>query len=158
VTRLADFDAARLGGGRERLAACDGKVALVVNVASKCGNTPQYEGLEALYREYGARGFVVLGFPCNQFAGQEPGTADEIAAFCTTTYGVDFPMFGKVAVNGAAAEPLFQWLKAATPDSDDRDIEWNFAKFLVGRDGRPVRRFAPGVQPAELASDIEALL
>jgi glutathione peroxidase len=155
---LSDFTAPRLGGASEPFAAYDGKVALVVNVASQCGNTPQYEGLEQLYRAYRDRGFVVLGFPCNQFKGQEPGTAEEIAAFCSTTYGVDFPMFGKIEVNGPGVDPLYRWLKAETPGSDNRDIEWNFAKFLIGRDGRPVKRYGDKFPPADIAPDIEKLL
>ncbi len=155
---LSDFSATRLLGGPEPLADFAGKVALVVNVASQCGNTPQYEGLEALYAEYGTRGLVVMGFPCNQFMGQEPGTAEEIAEFCTVNFGVQFPMFGKIEVNGPDADPLYKWLKRETPGSDDRDIEWNFAKFLVGRDGRPVKRFGDKFPPAEIAPDIEALL
>jgi glutathione peroxidase len=155
---LSDFSASRLTGGPESLSDFAGKVALVVNVASHCGNTPQYEGLEALYRTYGRSGFVVLGFPCNQFGGQEPGSAEEIASFCTLNYAVDFPMFGKVEVNGDDADPLFKWLKRETPGSDNRDIEWNFAKFLVGRDGRPVERFGDKLPPAEIAPAIEALL
>jgi glutathione peroxidase len=155
---LSDFTAPRLLSGPEPLSAYAGKVALVVNVASKCGNTPQYEGLEALYRSYGPRGFVVLGFPCNQFGAQEAGSAEEIASFCTLNYAVDFPMFGKIEVNGPDADPLYKWLKHATPGSADRDIEWNFAKFLVGRDGQPVQRFGDKVQPADIAADIEKLL
>jgi glutathione peroxidase len=155
---LADFSATRLLGGPEPLSDFAGKVALVVNVASHCGNTPQYEGLEALYKQYGPSGLVVMGFPCNQFDGQEPGTAEEIAAFCTLNFAVDFPMFGKVEVNGPAADPLFRWLKRETPGSADRDIEWNFAKFLVGRDGQPVKRFGDKFLPARIAPDIEALL
>ncbi len=155
---LSDFTASRLLGGPEPLADFAGKVALVVNVASHCGNTPQYEGLEALYREFGDKGFVVLGFPCNQFSGQEPGTAAEIAEFCSLTYDVTFPMFGKVEVNGPGADPLFKWLKHETPGSDDRDVEWNFAKFLVGRDGRPVKRFGDKFPPDAIGNDIEDLL
>lgn len=158
MTTLSDFSARRLGGADEPLSDFGGKVALVVNVASKCGNTPQYEGLEKLYETYRDRGLVVLGFPCNQFMGQEPGTDAEIAEFCTLNYGVTFPMFGKIEVNGEEAHPLYQWLKATTPGSDGRDIEWNFAKFLVGRDGRPVRRYGDKFPPADMASDIEKLL
>lgn len=158
MTKLADFTEQRLGGTAEPLSDLAGKVALVVNVASKCGNTPQYEGLEALYQRYRDRGLVVLGFPCNQFGGQEPGTDAEIAEFCTLNYAVDFPMFGKVEVNGEGADPLFKWLKAATPGSDNRDIEWNFAKFLVGRDGKPVKRYGDKFMPADIAPDIERLL
>ena len=155
---LSDFTAPRLLGGPEPLSDFAGKVAIVVNVASHCGNTPQYEGLEALYTTYGPRGLVVLGFPCNQFGEQEPGTAQEIASFCTLTYAVDFPMFGKIEVNGPNADPLYKWLKRATPGSNDADIEWNFAKFLVSRDGRPVARFGDKVQPADMAGAIEAQL
>ena len=158
MTNLTDFDAGPLGGTSTKLADLAGKVALVVNVASQCGNTPQYEGLEALYRTYRDRGFVVLGFPCNQFGGQEPGTDEEIAAFCTLNYAVDFPVFGKIEVNGPGADPIFKWLKVETPGSDNRDIEWNFAKFLIGRDGKPVARYGDKVMPADIAADIEKLL
>jgi glutathione peroxidase len=158
MTTLSDFSATRLSGALEPLSDFSGKVALVVNVASHCGNTPQYEGLEVLYRTYGGRGMVVLGFPCNQFDGQEPGTDEEIAAFCTLNFGVDFPMFGKVEVNGPGADPLYAWLKRETPGSQDRDIEWNFAKFLLDRQGHPVRRFGDKFPPENIAPDIEALL
>jgi glutathione peroxidase len=158
VTDLSSFTIERLGGGGDGLADTAGKVALVVNVASQCGNTPQYEGLEALYRTYRDRGLVVLGFPCNQFKGQEPGTDEEIARFCTLNYGVDFPMFKKIEVNGPGADPLYKWLKAETPGSDNRDIEWNFAKFLIGRDGKPVKRYGDKFPPADIAPDIEKLL
>jgi glutathione peroxidase len=155
---LSDFSAAKLQGEAGKLADTAGKVVLVVNVASQCGNTPQYEGLEALHKQYGPKGLVVMGFPCNQFGGQEPGTDAEIAAFCTLNYAVDFPMFGKIEVNGPGADPLYKWLKAATPGSDDRDIEWNFAKFLIGRDGKPVKRYGDKFPPADIAPDIEKLL
>jgi glutathione peroxidase len=155
---LADFSATRLLGGEVPFADYAGKVALIVNVASQCGNTPQYEGLEALYRKYYDRGLVVLGFPCNQFGEQESGSAEEIAQFCTANFAVDFPMFKKIEVNGEGADPLFKWLKRETPGSDDRAVEWNFAKFLVGRDGRPVKRFGDKFEPAEIAPEIEALL
>ena len=155
---LTDFSASRLLGGAEPLADFAGKVALVVNVASHCGNTPQYEGLEAIYREFKDQGFVVLGFPCNQFSAQEPGTAEEIAQFCSLTYDVTFPMFGKIEVNGPGADPLYKWLKRETPGSDDRDVEWNFAKFLIGRDGQPVKRFGDKFPPDAIAYDIEDLL
>ena len=158
MTGIADFDVKTAAGGTEPMAAHAGKVLLIVNVASKCGFTPQYEGLEALYRKYADRGFEVLGFPCNQFGAQEAGSAEEIASFCTLNYAVDFPMFGKIEVNGPDADPLYKWLKHATPGSADRDIEWNFAKFLVGRDGQPVQRFGDKVQPADIAADIEKLL
>jgi len=158
MTSLSDFDETRLGGATEALSAYAGRVVLVVNVASQCGNTPQYEGLEALYRQYEQQGLAILGFPCNQFGEQEPGTDSEIAAFCSTTYGVDFPLFGKINVNGKDADPLYQWLKAATPGSENRDIEWNFAKFLVGRDGRPVARYGHQFPPADIGPDIQKLL
>ena len=152
---LTDFTASRLLGGPEPLSGFAGKVALIVNVASHCGNTPQYEGLEALYRQYGPRGLVVLGFPCNQFGEQEAGSAEEIASFCTLNYGVDFPMFKKIEVNGAGADPLYKWLKRETPGSDDRDIEWNFVKFLIGRDGKPVLRFGDKYMPEDIGPEIE---
>ena len=155
---LSDFSASRLLGGPEPLSDFAGKVALVVNVASHCGNTPQYEGLEALHERYGKDGLVVMGFPCNQFEGQEPGTAQEIADFCTGNFGVQFPMFAKIDVNGPDADPLYKWLKRDTPGSDDRDVEWNFAKFLVRRDGKPVKRFGDKFMPADIAPEIEKLL
>jgi glutathione peroxidase len=158
MTKLSDFSASRLLGGPEPLTDFEGKVALVVNVASQCGNTPQYEGLEELYAKYGPDGLVVMGFPCNQFGEQEPGTEAEIAEFCTVNFGVKFPMFGKVEVNGEGADPLFKWLKAETPGSDNRDVEWNFAKFLIGRDGKPVKRFGDKFMPEAIAPDIEKLL
>ncbi len=158
MTTLSDFTATRLLGGAAPLGEFAGKVVLIVNVASHCGNTPQYEGLEALHERYGKDGLVVMGFPCNQFEGQEPGTAQEIADFCTGNFGVRFPMFGKIDVNGPDADPLYKWLKRDTPGSGDRDVEWNFAKFLVGRDGRPVKRFGDKFMPADIAPEIEKLL
>jgi glutathione peroxidase len=158
MTTLSDFTATRLLGGAAPLSDYAGKVVLIVNVASHCGNTPQYEGLEALHERYGKCGLVVMGFPCNQFEGQEPGTAQEIADFCTGNFGVQFPLFGKIHVNGPNADPLYRWLKRETPGSDDRDVEWNFAKFLVGRDGKPVKRFGDKFVPADIAPDIEKLL
>src|SRR5262245_39354612 len=131
MTTLSDFTANRLLGGPEKLSDFAGKVALVVNVASKCGSTPQYAGLEELWEKYGSKGLVVMGFPCNQFDSQEPGTDEEIAAFCDLTYGVSFPLFRKIEVNGAGTDPLYKWLKAETPGSGNREIEWNFIKFLV---------------------------
>ena len=136
-----------------------GKALLVVNVASKCGFTPQYEGLEALQRRFGPRGFAVLGFPCDQFGHQEPGDEAEIKNFCTLKYDVSFPMFAKVEVNGANAHPLFEALKRAAPGLlGTQAIKWNFTKFLVGRDGQTIRRYAPTDAPASLAGDIEAAL
>ena len=158
MTSLSDFTATRLGGAPEPLSTYAGRAVLIVNVASKCGHTPQYAGLEALYRRYDKRGLTVLGFPCNQFMGQEPGSSAEIAEFCSLTYDVTFPMFEKVEVNGPGADPLYQWLKRETPGSDGADIEWNFAKFLVGRNGRPVRRFRDKVLPETIGPEIETLL
>ena len=159
TTTLAHFSLPLLDGTPQPLADFAGKVVLVVNVASKCGLTGQYAGLEALYRRYRDGGLVVLGFPCNQFAGQEPGSAAEIAQFCSLTYDVTFPIFGKLEVNGAGAHPLYAWLKRTTSTgADDAAIEWNFTKFLLGRDGRVVERFAPSVEPEAIAPAIERLL
>ena len=156
---IYDFSTTSLDGVRADLAACKGKVLLIVNVASKCGFTPQYEGLEAVYEKYRAQGFEVLGFPCNQFGSQEPGSSDEIASFCNLTYGVQFPMFAKVKVNGDDADPLFTYLKTAAPGLlGTKDIKWNFTKFLVDRNGRVVDRYAPTTKPEAMAKDIEALL
>lgn len=136
-----------------------GQVVLVVNVASQCGFTPQYEGLEALYQDYKDQGFAVLGFPCNQFGQQEPGNAVEILAFCSTTYKVSFPLFEKVDVNGAKTHPVYAWLKEQKPGILDTEaIKWNFTKFLVGRDGQVIDRFAPTTTPDALRAPIEAAL
>jgi glutathione peroxidase len=156
---IADFTADLPNGTAVSLADKQGKVLLVVNTASKCGFTPQYAGLEALWREFGPRGFEVLAFPCNQFGHQEPGSADEIAEFCQVNFGLSFPVMGKVEVNGAGATPLYQWLKDEAPGVlGTRAIKWNFTKFLVGRDGTVVRRFAPTDKPADLREEIAALL
>ncbi|MBL8486556.1 MAG: glutathione peroxidase [Rhodocyclaceae bacterium] len=153
------FTAARLRGGECRLEDFRGQVLLIVNTASNCGFTPQYDGLEALYRAYRERGFSVLGFPCNQFGQQEPGEAEGIAEFCELNYGVSFPMFAKIDVNGDGAHPLFAYLKKAAPGILGTEaVKWNFTKFLVGRDGRVVKRYAPTDRPQDLAEDIEALL
>jgi glutathione peroxidase len=134
-------------------------VLLIVNTASKCGFTPQYEGLEDLHRDLGPRGFEVLGFPCNQFGGQEPGDAAEIANFCSLTYDVTFPVFAKIEVNGPNADPLFERLKADAPGlMGSKAIKWNFTKFLVDREGQVVRRYAPTTKPEDIVKDIEALL
>jgi len=154
MTTLSDFTLNALDGAPLPLSQFAGKLVLVVNTASKCGLTPQYEGLEALYRQYSDRGLVVLGVPCNQFMGQEPGTADEIAEFCSLTYDVTFPMLAKQDVNGVAECALYTWLKAEHAG----DIEWNFAKFLVGRDGTVRERFSPQTLPADLAPVIEKAL
>ena len=136
-----------------------GKTLLIVNVASRCGFTPQYAGLEALYRKYGEKGFVVLGFPCNQFGAQEPGADSEIAQFCATSYDVTFPMFSKIDVNGEKAHPLYRWLKHAAPGLlGSEAIKWNFTKFLVDRSGKVVRRFASTDTPKSLEKAIESVL
>jgi glutathione peroxidase len=136
-----------------------GKVLLVVNTASKCGFTPQYAGLEELWRKYEARGFEVVAFPCNQFGGQEPGSAEEIESFCSVNYGVSFPVMAKIDVNGEEATPLYRWLKSEAPGVlGTQRIKWNFTKFLIGREGKVVRRFAPTDKPESLEGAIEALL
>ncbi|WP_116126478.1 glutathione peroxidase [Lewinella sp. IMCC34183] len=135
-----------------------GKVVLVVNTASQCGLTPQYEGLESLYQQFHERGLVVLGFPCNQFGNQESGGEEEISEFCQVNYGVSFPMFSKVKVNGSEAHPLFRYLKKATGGFLTDAIKWNFTKFLIDRDGTPVERFAPTTAPEQIAPAIEKLL
>lgn len=156
---IADFSARLPGGSEVSLADKAGKVLLVVNTASKCGFTPQYDGLEALWRKYGARGFEVVAFPCNQFGGQEPGGADEIAEFCKVNFGLSFPLMAKVDVNGEGASPLWQWLKhEARGVFGSEKIKWNFTKFLIGRDGKVIRRYAPSTKPEKIAADIEGLL
>ena len=136
-----------------------GKVVLVVNVASRCGFTPQYEGLETVFKKYQGKGLVVLGFPCNQFGLQEPGTAEEIQKFCSTTYQVTFPVLAKIDVNGDKSEPVFQHLKSESPGILGTElIKWNFTKFLVGKDGKVVKRYAPQDKPEDIAKDIEPLL
>ena len=159
MTAIIDFTVKAADGTAASLEAYRGKVLLIVNTASKCGFTPQYEGLEALHRDYAARGFDVLGFPCNQFGGQEPGDAAEIANFCSLTYDVTFPVFAKVDVNGGEADPLFERLKADAPGVlGSKAIKWNFTKFLVDREGRVVDRYAPTTKPADIRTDIEKLL
>ena len=154
-----DFNANRLDGTPVSLHEYRGRVALVVNVASRCGFTPQYRGLEALYRRHKDEGFVVLGFPCNQFGAQEPGTSDEIASFCRDTYDVTFPMFGKVDVNGANEHPLFTFLKDEKPGAlGTKSIKWNFTKFLVGRDGQVLKRYGSSTTPDAVESEVAAAL
>jgi glutathione peroxidase len=146
-------------GSQVDLSAHKGKVLLVVNVASKCGFTPQYEGLEALHRRYAEKGFEVLGFPCNQFGAQEPGDAEEIANFCSLTYDVTFPLLGKIDVNGPQAAPIYRHLKKEAPGLlGSEAIKWNFTKFLVDRSGKVVKRYAPQTKPEDIARDIEELL
>ena len=159
MTRIADFTVEKPDGTPLDLVEKQGKVLLVVNVASRCGFTPQYEGLEALQRKFADRGFEVLGFPCNQFGAQEPGNAEEIASFCKLTYDVTFPVMKKVEVNGAGASPLYDWMKTEAPGlMGSKSVKWNFTKFLIGRDGKVVRRYAPTDAPASIEKDIEALL
>lgn len=159
MTTLADFSVPLLSGADQPLSEFEGKVVLIVNVASKCGLTPQYAGLEALYKQYGERGFVVLGFPCNQFAEQEPGTNEEIASFCEVNYGVTFPIFTRIDVNGDDTHPLYKWLKESAPGIlGSEAIKWNFTKFLIDRSGAVVERYAPTTEPADIAGDIEKLL
>jgi glutathione peroxidase len=155
---LFDFSARANGGEELSLKTYEGKVLLVVNTASKCGFTPQYKGLEALYRKYKDRGLVVLGFPCDQFGHQEPGGEAEIASFCELNYGVTFPLMAKVEVNGPGTHPVFAFLKRRGSGLFGSSIKWNFTKFLVGRDGKSVKRFASAVEPDTLAEDIEAAL
>ena len=159
MATIDDFSATAITGEVVPLRTYAGQVRLIVNTASKCGFTPQYAGLEALHTALGPRGLAVHGFPCNQFAGQEPGDAAEIAAFCSLTYAVDFPMFAKIEVNGPGTHPLFAYLKhAAKGLLGSEAIKWNFTKFLVDRGGRVVERFAPATTPAAMGSAIEKLL
>ncbi|MGD0635970.1 MAG: glutathione peroxidase [Beijerinckiaceae bacterium] len=159
MSSIYDFSLTRLDGTEEPLSDYKNSVLLIVNTASKCGFTPQYEGLEKLQRTYAGRGFSVLGFPCNQFGGQEPGNAEEIANFCKLTYDVGFPLFAKIEVNGEGAHPLYKFLKAAKPGLMGIEaIKWNFTKFLIDRHGQVVERYAPTTAPAALAGAIEALL
>lgn len=163
MTSLAEFSATTLTGQHQDLSEHLGSVILVVNTASKCGLTPQYEGLQALHERFSDQGLRILGFPCDQFGHQEPGTEEEIGEFCRVNYGVSFPMFAKIEVNGEGAHPLYKWLTGAHTIEDGEDIpagdiEWNFAKFLLGRDGRVLRRWSPQVTPEEIADDIAAAL
>ncbi|HEX9171052.1 MAG TPA: glutathione peroxidase [Telluria sp.] len=154
-----DFEAASISGELVGLARYHGKVLLIVNTASECGFTPQYQGLEAVYKKFHDRGFEVLGFPCNQFGAQEPGTEAEIGAFCEKNYGVTFPLFAKVDVNGENAHPLFKHLKEAAPGVlGTEGIKWNFTKFLINKDGSVYKRYAPQTKPEEIVEDIEKLL
>ncbi len=161
MTKVHDFSATVIDGGEKSLADFAGKTLLIVNVASQCGLTPQYKGLEELHRKYKGRGFSVLGFPCNQFAGQEPGSDEEILTFCETRFDVTFPMFSKVDVNGEERHPLYEFLTSRETQPDGPgDIKWNFAKFIVDKQGEVVARFDPAVEPTakDLTSAIEAAL
>jgi glutathione peroxidase len=156
---IYSFNTRTLNGDALDLAEFKGKVLLIVNTASRCGFTPQYEGLEKLHRDFADKGLAVLGFPCNQFGGQEPGGASEIGAFCQLNYGVSFPLSEKVEVNGADAHPLFTYLTTALPGAIGiRAIKWNFTKFLIDRNGKPIRRYGSMTTPAKIAPDIETLL
>lgn len=159
MSGIADFTVKAADGSPVDLAAFSGRVLLIVNTASKCGFTPQYEGLEALHRRFEGQGLTVLGFPCNQFGAQEPGDAAEIANFCSLTYDVSFPVMAKIDVNGDDSDPLFQWLKTEAPGVlGTKAIKWNFTKFLVGRNGQVVGRYAPTTKPEDMVKDIEGLL
>jgi len=152
------FKAKSLQGKEISMKNYAGKVVLIVNTASKCGFTHQYEGLEKLYNEYKDKGLVILGFPCNQFGNQEPGSAEEISKFCTLSYKVDFPMFSKIEVNGEKADPLYKYLKEELPGTLGNDIKWNFTKFLLDRNGKPFKRYESKVEPIDITSEIVKLL
>ncbi|GAA4424845.1 glutathione peroxidase [Acidovorax lacteus] len=159
MTTAYDFDAVMIDGTPVSLRQFEGQVLLIVNTASACGFTPQFAGLEELHQRYGSQGLVVLGFPCNQFGSQDPGSDTEIAGFCQRNYGVSFPMMSKIAVNGPEATPLYRWLTEQAPGIlGSKAIKWNFTKFLVGRDGQVRKRYAPQDAPAKLSKDIEAAL
>ncbi|HET7863223.1 MAG TPA: glutathione peroxidase [Burkholderiaceae bacterium] len=159
MASVYDFDAVSIDGKPASLATQKGKVLLIVNTASACGFTPQFAGLETLWETYRERGLVIVGFPSNEFGGQDPGSNDEIASFCQLNYGVSFPMMEKIKVNGADAHPLWKWLTAEAPGIlGTKGIKWNFTKFLVGKDGQVIKRYAPNDAPASLTKDIEAAL
>ena len=159
MTDLTQIPVTKADGSSANLSDHEGKVMLIVNVASKCGFTPQYEGLEALQRKFAGKGFSVLGFPCNQFGAQEPGDAEEIASFCKLNYDVSFPLYGKIDVNGENAAPIYRHLKDEAPGlMGSKSIKWNFTKFLVGRDGRVLKRFAPQTKPEAIAGAIAQCL
>lgn len=159
ASSIYDFSATTINGQSVDLKTYQDKVLLIVNTASQCGFTPQYKGLQALYEKYADRGLVVLGFPCNQFGQQEPGNAQQIRSFCETSFGVSFPMFQKIDVNGGNAHPLYQYLTKAAPGLlGTTNVKWNFTKFLVNRQGQVVKRYAPTVTPEAVAKDIESLL
>ena len=158
-TSVYDFESVSIQGKPAQLASQRGKVLLIVNTASACGFTPQFAGLETLWERYGERGLVVVGFPSNEFGAQDPGSNDEIASFCQLNYGVSFPMMGKVQVNGASAHPLWKWLTKESPGLlGSQAVKWNFTKFLVGRDGRVLKRYAPTDSPESMRADIERAL
>ncbi|MEZ8094427.1 glutathione peroxidase [Photobacterium swingsii] len=158
MTTFYDLSAQNIRGENIAMADFAGKVVLVVNTASECGFTPQYQGLQDLYAKYHDEGLVILGFPCNQFGGQEPGENDTIEQACQINYGVEFPMFAKVDVNGANSHEVFQYLTKALPGTFGRKVKWNFTKFLIGRDGKPLKRFAPTKRPESMDADIARVL
>ncbi len=152
------FNATSLQGKEIKMDSYKGKVVIVVNTASKCGLTPQYEGLEKLYKTYKDQGLVILGFPCNQFANQEPGNSTEISEGCLINYGVSFPMFSKVDVNGPSTHPIYTYLKTSLPGFPGSNIKWNFGKFIIDKSGNPVKRYSPFTKPEKMVKDIESLL
>jgi len=159
MTSVYDFEAVSIDGKPAHLSSQKGKVLLIVNTASACGFTPQFAGLEKLWETYGGKGLVVMGFPSNEFGGQDPGTDGEISSFCQINYGVQFPMMSKVKVNGAEAHPLWKWLTAEAPGIlGTKGIKWNFTKFLIGKDGQVIKRYAPNDAPESITKDIEAAL
>ena len=180
MSKIYEFKTHSNKGAEVDLAQYEGKVLMIVNTASKCGFTPQYDGLEALYQKYKDQGLVIIGFPCDQFAGQEPGSNEEIAEFCRINHGVTFPLMAKTEVNGANAEPIFEYLKSQAPTEEynglkakaaaklfktisksvekDSDIKWNFTKFLISRDGADIRRYAPTTEPSDIEKDINSML
>jgi glutathione peroxidase len=158
MSALQDFSATGIDGSDVDLADYAGQVVLVVNTASQCGFTPQYQGLQRLHDEYGAEGFAVLAFPCDQFGNQEPGEDEEIAGFCERNFGVTFPLFSKVDVNGADAHPVFEWLRSEKGGLLGSKVKWNFTKFLVGKDGRVIGRYSPTTAPEKISGDIEKAL
>jgi len=159
MSTIYDFEARQMDGTTVPLEQYRGKALLIVNTASACGFTPQFGGLEAMHEKYGQRGLAVLGFPCNQFGSQDPGSNEEIASFCQLNYGVTFPMMAKIDVNGPQADPLFKWITAEAPGLlGSKAIKWNFTKFLVGKDGQVIKRYAPTDKPEDMTRDIEAAL
>ncbi|WP_294765679.1 glutathione peroxidase [uncultured Rhodoferax sp.] len=159
MSSVYDFEALQINGQPVSLKQYEGQAMLIVNTASACGFTPQFAGLEELHKTYGGKGLVVLGFPCNQFGAQDPGSNEDISGFCQRNYGVSFPMMAKIDVNGSSAHPLYQWLTKEAPGLlGTKAIKWNFTKFLVGKDGQVLKRYAPTDTPASLAQDIEAAL
>ena len=159
MSTVYEFSARTIDGKTRKLADYKGKVLLIVNTASQCGFTPQYKGLEALYKQFGNRGFAVLGFPCNQFGEQEPGPESEISEFCALNFGVTFPLFSKIDVNGPKADPVFEFLKRSKPGFlGTRRIKWNFTKFLIDRAGNPIKRYSPNTAPSAIEKDIQTTL